>query len=291
MAEREVRAVKTFLLGTGCQKGGTTWLFHYLKESPQFVAGFRKEYHVFDAIDLPGESYRRDEITEAAAAVLDRARAGGPVNAQIMMLAALQANPDFYYDFFAGLLATRPEGRLAADVTPTYGLLSAERFRAIRAEFGRRGVRTASVFLMRDPVDRVLSQMRMQVRRKADRFQRPLDEVLLRRHRHKGYSSRTRYDLTLSALDEAFDPADIYVAFYEDLFTEDRIREICVFLGIDVHPPRFDVRSNASPPATDISEATLRTVAEHFRPVYEAVAARFPGADLERLWPSTRLLS
>ena len=50
---------KTFLLGVGCQKGGTTWLYDYLATSPQFKHGHRKEYHVFDAIDLAvGEAPR-----------------------------------------------------------------------------------------------------------------------------------------------------------------------------------------------------------------------------------------
>jgi hypothetical protein len=282
--------MKTFLLGTGCQKGGTTWLFQYLKASPQYVTGFRKEYHVFDAIDIPGQAYRRDEITEAAEATLARGREGKPVNAQVMLLAAMQANPEFYFDYFSGLLMTRPEGRVTADVTPSYGMLSAERLTGIQQAFAERGVRTATVFLMRDPVDRVLSQMRMQVRRKSDRFRRPLAEVLLLRHAMPGYAARTAYDQTISVVDEAFDPADVYYGFYENLFNEDRIREICALLGMDFHPPKLDVRANASPPVQDVPEETLRVVAESYRPVYEAVGRRFPDVDLEALWPYSRLL-
>ena len=43
----------TFLLGVGCQKGGTAWMHRYLEASPQCDPGFRKEYHVWDALDLP----------------------------------------------------------------------------------------------------------------------------------------------------------------------------------------------------------------------------------------------
>jgi hypothetical protein len=147
-----------------------------------------------------------------------------------------------------------------------------------------------SVFLMRDPVDRVLSQMRMQVRRKADRFRRPLKDVLLLRHASPGYASRTRYDLTLAALEEAFEPDEVYYGFYESFFHEDRVREVCDFVGIDFHPPKLDVRSNASPQVDDVPEETLRTVAETYRPVYEAVAAKFPEIDIPELWPYARLL-
>ena len=283
--------MKTFLLGAGCQKGGTSWLFHYLKASPQYVPGFRKEYHVFDALDIPEQAYRRDDVTELAKDALARGREGGPVNAQVLHLASMYANPTFYYEYFSGLLMTRPEARLTADLTPAYGMLPAARMTEIKAGFADRGVRTVSAFLMRDPVDRVLSQLRMQVRRKADRFERPLEEVLLRRHAMPEYALRTAYDHTITALDEAFDPSEVYYGFFEDLFSEPRVRELCDLVGIEFHPPSFDVRRNASPPAVGVSDEVLRTVAHRYRHVYEAVAARFPDVDFEELWPYSRLLT
>jgi hypothetical protein len=285
-----VRVTKTFLLGTGCQKGGTTWLFQYLKQSPEYVAGFRKEYHVFDALDVPDMAYRREQLIQQAEEALARGRDGGPINAQVMMLAAMQANPVFYYDYFAGLLMTRPRGRMTADVTPSYGMLPAARLAEIRDELAVRGVRTVALFLMRDPVDRILSQIRMQVRETPERFAKPPHELLLGRHWHPQYELRTRYDRTIAALDEVFERTDIIYGFFENLFSEARIREVCTTLGIDFHPPRFDERHNASPPAQAVPDETVRVVATHYREVYETVAARFPGVDLEAVWPSMRFL-
>ena len=281
---------KTFLLGTGCMKGGTTWLFQYLKTSPQYVAGFRKEYHVFDALDVPAMAHRKDRAVHDAEAALTRARSGGSVNAQVMMLAAMQADPAFYYDYFAGLLMTRPTARVTADVTPSYGLLPAARLGEIRDEFAARGVRTVALFLMRDPVDRILSHLRMQVRETPERFHKPPHELLLRRHWHPQYELRTRYDRTIAVLDSVFERQDVIYGFYEDLFSEARIREICATLGVDFHPPRFDERHNASPPARTVPDETVRAVATHYREVYDAVAGRFPELDLPALWPSMRLL-
>ena len=282
--------MKTFLLGTGCQKGGTTWLFQYLKQSPQYVAGFRKEYHVFDALDVPAMAYRREATLQQAEEALARGREGGPVNAQAMMLAAMQENPAYYYDYFAGLLMTRPAGRLTADVTPSYGMLPTTRLAEIRDQLAARGVRTVALFLMRDPVDRILSHIRMQVRETPERFAKPPHELLLGRHWHPQYELRTRYDRTIAALDEVFEPQDVIFGFYEDLFSETRIREVCATLGVDFHSPRFDERHNASPPAQSVPDETVRTVAGHYREVYEAVAGRFPDVDLPALWPSLRLL-
>jgi len=43
---------KTFLLGLGHQKCGTTWLHEYLDGYPFFEKGFAKEYHVWDYLDI-----------------------------------------------------------------------------------------------------------------------------------------------------------------------------------------------------------------------------------------------
>jgi Sulfotransferase family len=284
-----VTVAKTFLLGTGAQKSGTTWLYHYLKASPQFVSGYRKEYHVFDALDVEGQAHRRTRALDAARAAQERHGDGSPRTAQAMHLASMYADLDVYFDYFAGLLDSRTDARLTADVTPAYAMLSAERMTQIKQAFASRGVRTVSVFLMRDPVDRIVSHIRMQVREKPQRWNKPVHEVLLDRYAHRENVQRTSYHLTLAELDRAFDPSEVLIGFYEDLFSESRIREICDLVGVDFHPPMLDERQNASPPA-QVPEELLRTVAGHYREVYEAVAARFPDLDLEALWPSTRYL-
>jgi hypothetical protein len=285
-----VTGEKTFLLGTGAQKGGTTWLYHYLKASPQFVSGYRKEYHVFDAMDVEGQAYRRKQLLEKAEAALGRARRGRPLNAQLMHLSSMYADPNVYFDYFAGLLASRSDARLTADVTPAYAMLTAERLTQIKDAFSARGVRTVAVFLMRDPVDRIVSHVRMQIREKPERWHKPVQDVVLARYAHRENVQRTSYHLTLAELDRAFGPDETYIGFYEDLFSERRVREICDLLGIDFHPPDLDTRRNASPPA-QVSDETLRMIAEHYREVYEAVSARFPEVDLDALWPSARHLS
>jgi hypothetical protein len=285
-----VTGEKTFLLGTGAQKGGTTWLFRYLKESPQYVRGYMKEYHVFDALDLPSEERARNTIFRRATDALESARAGAPTDARFLHRLSMYGNPNLYYDYFSGLLATRPGGRVTADMTPEYGMLPVARFRDIRNGFAERGVRAAAILLMRDPVERVWSHIRMRAQRRPETFDRPLHEVLLNDHSDPNYAQRTRYDRTIAALDEVFDQADVHYGFYETLFTESSIKEICEFAGIDYLSPDFDRQRNVSErPAAPVPESTVREVATSYRAVYEAVAARFPDVDVEELWPNARL--
>src|SRR5262249_15707004 len=92
----------TFLLGVGCPKSGTEWLHGYLGSASQADFGFRKEYHVWDALDLPSGRLARRRIESQ----------GGE-------RAAFLRDPERYFDHFAGLLEA--DGiHLTADITPAY---------------------------------------------------------------------------------------------------------------------------------------------------------------------------
>src|SRR5690606_33445482 len=155
--------------------------------------------------------------------------------------------------------------------------LSAERLISIREGFARRGVRARAVYLMRDPVARVLSQIRMQADRQPGRFDAPPEEVLGRLHAEPVYEMRTRYDRTVANLDRAFPDGEVHFAFYEELFTEAQVRAICAFSGIEYHEPDFATRRNPGRAAAAgiLPEETERRVAEHYRDVYHYVADRF----------------
>ena len=91
--------VGTFLLGVGCQKGGTAWMHRYLEASPQCDPGFRKEYHVWDSLDLPSGRLARERIEKQ----------GGP-------RAGFLSEPETYFDYFTGLLALTTSRRKTTDV-------------------------------------------------------------------------------------------------------------------------------------------------------------------------------
>ena len=107
----------TFALGLGCQKGGTSWLHDYLAASPQCDPGFRKEYHVFDGLDLPSEAWMRRRVVARAAKAVDALERGAAANADALRQAAFYADPETYFDYFAGLLG-RAGVRLTCDITP-----------------------------------------------------------------------------------------------------------------------------------------------------------------------------
>lgn len=283
-------ARKTFLLGLGCQKGGTTWLHSYLASSPQYAKGYRKEYHVFDSSDLESETWMRDRILRMAAEELEKARRGEPCDATQLHRASMYADHELYYDFFAGLLHQKKRFRLTADITPAYAMLPAERVATIKESFAARRIRTVGIFLLRDPVERIWSQARMQDQRQP-KAGTTAEGIVAEQYAAPSFAIRTRYEHTLDVIDEVFGPDEAWCGFYEELFEEEQIRQICALTGIDYRDPDFDRRRNAYPRGeATLPDDLVKTVALHYRDTYEAVARRFPDKDLLEIWPNSRFL-
>jgi hypothetical protein len=280
---------KTFLLGVGCQKGGTTWLQAYLASAPECEPGFGLEYTIFDSLDLPEHTVVRSKIFERARAGLEAVEAGTPTRPNDLLRLAMMADVRVYYDYFADLLR-RPDVRLTLDVTPNYALLPTGRLQEIRSEFTKRDARAAAVFVMRDPVERIWSQVRMHKQRGARANPTP-DHVLVERRFAKSTTElRTRYEATVQRLDDVFGD-DAHYVFYEQLFAEQELRRLSDFLGIAYRPADVSQRLNVSPKeAASLPDETVRLVANHFRSTYDFVADRFGVADLGSLWPSSRFL-
>ncbi len=279
----------TFLLGVGAQKGGTSWLYEYLARSPQVAAGFAKEYHVFDALDLSEQVAFRDKAMTRARRATRLVEEGQPADAHALRLASFYADPEHYVDYFESLLRRSEEVRLSMDITPSYALLSPARFAWIRQSFEARGVRVAVVFLLRDPVERLWSSLRMHHRRRGQAQSPSVEERILAVHRQPYHEGRSRYDRTMTALSEAFEPDQVHFALYERLFRPESVSDLCAFLGIEMREPDLETRVNASPKARELPEDTARVVARHFAPAYDAAREQFGEDDLIRHWPTYSL--
>jgi hypothetical protein len=279
---------RTLVLGVGAQKAGTTWLHRYLEESPAFAAGFRKEYHVFDTVDVPSATWSRNRVITLAERALADLKEGRPADAEVLHRISMCGNPAYYYDYFSALLRRDPERHVTADITPAYALLPESRFREIRDELGARDVRTVPVFVMRDPVERIWSQGRMQHQR-AGAPEGSAEDLVRRRYADEAFAARSEYHHTIDALDAAFGD-DVHYAFYERLFTDGSVAALCAAIGIPPHPARYDERPNAARGDEELPERLAEEIATHLAEVYRRVAARFPDEDLSALWPTARFV-
>jgi Sulfotransferase family len=172
----EVLSRGTFLLGIGCQKGGTEWLYEYLAHHPEVAPGYAKEYHVLDArycAYFAGHHDRR--VAEKTEQIAKLRRANEPDgDARIAELErqienhdrskALAADLDAYVAHFADLADRNPQARLVCDITPSYCVLRAPDWAEVQRALQAAGFDVRIVFILRDPIERMKSAYQMGLR-------------------------------------------------------------------------------------------------------------------------------
>ncbi|HEU0221992.1 MAG TPA: sulfotransferase, partial [Paracoccaceae bacterium] len=161
-------------------------------------------------------------------------------------------------------------------------LLSRETF----AELAALAPRTRFVFILRDPVDRLWSAIRMMAddgensdeafhARALDRS-RQFQNRRLTRHAH-----RSNYVRTIEELEAAVPPENILYLFYETLFRPESLEALARFLGIRPIAADFDSRSNSGR-SLPLGRAEAARLYAGLADIYAFAARRFGPALPER---------
>jgi hypothetical protein len=274
-------AGKTAVIGVGAQKCGTSWLFSYLAGCPEITASRIKELHYFESWLEPQrfpdfdpwfvrtlQAYLAREGVQAMRRplvrdLLDRVRAIGYPQGYLMHFQRLGGG----------------ERPLFLDITPSYSLLSVDSYRTMRDFLQNAGIDVKIVFLMRDPVERYFSALRMEQRDRANRDQSFSASAAFDEHLHTpSFHERTRYDRTIARLRQVYPAEKIFIGFYETLFHERTIGALTDFLGIAYRQPDFGHRRNVSPETEPLSREQIERGVAAFAPVYADIRQRFGDA-------------
>ncbi|SLN30726.1 hypothetical protein AQS8620_00973 [Aquimixticola soesokkakensis] len=252
----------TVLICVGATKAGTSWLYDYLEGHPQVWMRTVKEVHYFDAIDLKAgwvANGLKGQI-KADAAKLATLEAGTEwhnwltrrIADATQILALIEAGTvdeaaylAYLYDGVeARAKVIGQEVRVVGDITPAYALLSEERLKAMAGM--AEDVRV--VFLMRDPLDRLWSHVRMNASRQAkadedvvQKSRRMLNQIV-RKGAEADILTRGDYPAIVAKLKRAVPQAKLMLAFNEQLITPEGVTELCDFLGLDPMPADTDKR-------------------------------------------------
>jgi hypothetical protein len=275
---------KIFILGVGCQKGGTTWLSEQLKKSDQVNLGFAKEYHVFDSIYIAKGCRYQEKWAKSLERKIS-AKKQIPVNLLKRLL--FVADQEEYYEYFHRLWDKNEKTSIVGDITPSYSGLQAEHLKLIKQNLERFDFRVKVIFLLRDPLERIWSNVRM-LKRKRNRFSNSSDsELILNLYKKIGCELRTRYNKTMMNLERVFEVNDIFYCLYEDLFSDETFKRIASFLEIDSSIFIKDEFFNQSKKVEDISDSVKREVVRHYTEVYKFADLRFSVQDS---WKSYKFL-
>jgi len=272
-----------FILGVGAQKCGTSWLASYLARHPQVFMTPFKELHVFDAMFAPEVSgYLPEKRFDDLRLLLNRLLNGEnrPRSELISAIEkySLSLGENTYLSYF--LKNVRDKHRVMGEITPSYSLIPQHGFRYIRNILLKADLNPRVIFIMRDPVERVYSQLRFNQRRGMAAVQDSYGSALA----NPGITMRTRYDQTITNLRNEFKPEELLFLFYEELFCDGSIESICQFLGIEVMPADYSRRVNVSPDIGRMDPEFEKAARSALDVVYRFCADQFGREKIRNLW-------
>ncbi|MEM7700312.1 MAG: sulfotransferase [Pseudomonadota bacterium] len=282
---------QTFILGVGCQKAGTTWLWDYLNSLPEVSLSRPKELHIFDAMlrpELHAGFKHRFRAEHFARPTLQKVRElfGRPNKRFVRPIdrVAMIEDPQIYIDFFRSV---DPSAGVVGEITPSYSTLLPQHFTRIR-QWLEPHFDLRVVVLLRDPVARAFSATGQHHKVAKVEFPQSVEtdmnrqfDALMDTHY---IAERQDYERLLQALDDAFEPEQVHVEFFERLFNPTAIQSMTDFLGIPYQEAEFDQRKNSARSSTKLDPELAARARTLYAPTYDYCRKRF-GADLiDGLW-------
>ena len=264
---------KTFILGLGHQRTGTTWVSKHLLRSKRFRRGPLKEYHIWNALDVDAMAGHRLSEEDAAS------------DAPSTLRYRMQNEDGFYFDYFKRLYSLRY--RVSADFTPAYSSLPETRLRAIKDQFQQRQIDVKAVVIIRDPIARIKSATRFNLER--GNFDEGIPsgvtnfaDALGHYYKSPHCELRTSYHQTIERARRVFGADNLYVSVFENMFKEQKIRALSKFCGV---PAVFDEKKNRiNKTLTEVPEETglEDDIRAHYQEVYDYCFENYPVT--RKLW-------
>lgn len=275
-------AAPTLLYCVGATKAGTTWLYRYLHDHPECEMPAVKEAHYWDTFDPDKRekqlaAYRvRLRDMRAAKSSADAEGRGWQVenmdrriNEMKALIAVLEGDRSNDTVYTAWLLDGRASAKVVADITPNYATLCDDALARMRDL----SPNTKFLYLIRDPLDRLWSHIRMQARRQRqehEQYAKKSNNILYRilnRGQETHILERGDYPNIIRKLRRVIPKGRLLVQFAEDLFTPQGLARVCAFLGIRPVEPEVAHAANEGPEVVMLDKLRPRALGmlnEHY---------------------------
>lgn len=272
-----------FFVGIGAAKAGTSWITEYLSRHPEVAFSPIKELHFFDAMFCGADSaHWNTRWSNILPELTGKYRESPSVELQEKIRCVrlrLDMIEDFslyrrYFDLLIG-----DEHRAFGEITPAYSLLPETGFHSITELYPD----ARFVFVMRDPVDRYLSQIQFSQSVRELEGGAPIenfdpDAKALDNLDNPAYTARGDYERTISTLLRVTSRSNVLVLFYEHLFDTQRsagqLAQLCDFLEISFQAADSGRRVNQSRPMK-FDRSVVAKVKSRFSNTYEYVSKNF----------------
>tara|TARA_R110001599_G_scaffold353231_1_gene591127 strand:+ start:213787 stop:214650 length:864 start_codon:yes stop_codon:yes gene_type:complete len=281
---------KTFFVGIGAAKGGTSWLADYLGQHPEVAFSPIKELHYFDAMYCQEHSaFWNNRWAKIRAKFTKKYQAAPDDKLKQKMRCldlrlAMVENPTVYRQYFDELISDHHKA--FGEITPAYSLLPESGFKAIIELYPE----AKFIFIMRDPAMRYLSQIQFsQTIREIQGKDKALDfdpnSKAIEFLENTSYTARSDYKRTIESLLRVTTPDNLCALFYENIFSDVSTRELqklCNFLKISFQSPNISRKVNPSN-SMEFEPEVIRRVSDYFSEIYEFVFTYY-GNEVPETW-------
>lgn len=271
----------TLLFGVGAMKAGTSWLHDYLASHPDVHFSPVKEVHYFDVLESRLDRHHLNSKIDSIVARLENIKkcpieeisnkVGAADNAlDSIRIYENSSGAHEIYRYF--LLKKYKNQKIVGDITPSYCALPEARLE----EMYNLAPSVKFLFVMREPIDRLWSAIRMRAKQIDGNFEAlclDLAKEVIATNNHP-MLSRSDYRGTVENLDSVAERDDVLFLFYENMFHSDSIDNLCDFLGIERKAGSDSKKVNSGVPSsipTDIAEKLF----DILKPQYDFVMSRF----------------
>ncbi|MFK5997033.1 MAG: sulfotransferase [Rhodobacterales bacterium] len=263
---------RTFYLGIGAQKSGTSWLSNYFKSHPEILMSPIKEMAFFGNRERPNLNRFKEQLAFEDVLTAFTGRHNKKRRKHLNSRLDVQGDIENYKQFFQHLLKNE---KAYGEITPGYAFLHKTEFHQILDHFP--AVRI--IFLMRNPVDRAWSQMRFSnTKNTPDKLRQNAVERLSK----SAYTLRSDYKSTIETITSVFPRDQIHFEFFEHLFSQKAVDGICDFLGVSHKKARLGRKLNTALKAPLPQDLRLEMI-EMLIPQYLFADSFFKG-DIPESW-------
>ena len=248
--------MKTFILGLGSQKCGTTSITGLLKKAG-VIFPFGNEAHILNKCFKPRYNFPKS---------------AGKVKNKLFI------DPWEYAQIFN---KHSGEERFVGDFTPAYCTLSIAELTYTRKILKEEGFKIKTIFIARDPFKRCWSAARMNL---GNNY---LNEGGSIKAAHKWfkkqmlserYQARTKYEEAITNIEKTFERNEIYIGIFEQIFSGNILHNLNpLFKYLELEPPTKLIK------VKDSSELKLaepiqhkKAFQKHYRNTYEFMGEKFP---------------
>lgn len=259
----------------GAQKAGTSWLHQMLQQHPDVWLPPTKEIHYFDVVHddpalrkrLTKDPMRAPSAAGSLAAIKWTMQCKLTPIDQLERIysASLIGLRELTDEWYGKIFERVPVGMLCGDITPGYAILPDDGIEHIlRLRPG-----TKIIFIIRDPIDRGWSEMRM-----VQKVVGAANVTAVQGHlADDRFYARCDYMATIERFRRYIPEGDFLLLYFDDIAQQPRefVTKVCAFLGLDDTHTQFKNLSETIHPGVPaaITPAHYDLLRKRLAPVYE----------------------